>query len=226
MKTILSTLFCYSFLFVGTYASGLDTLVVVNGSVIDAFTKNPVEARIRYELLPHGNVVGLFNSSTFSFHLGMNETYLVRIQAPGFAPLRLQINGKDEDGGLIFTEIELLPNAVGTTIRLDKLIFEQGKADITQDSYQELNKLLGMLQESPSMRIRLEGHTDYRGNEQQNMKLSQLRVEAVRDYLNSKGINKRRIETKAFGGSKPVVRSDDPETQRLNRRVEVRILAN
>jgi OmpA-OmpF porin, OOP family len=225
MRLLLSTMLLLG-TWTGSWAIGLDTLVVVKGTVVHAFTKEPIEARIQYEKMPHSSVVGLINSQEFSFHMGMNEIYLLRIQAKGFAPLRFEIKGTEEDGGIIFTEIELLPNAVGTTIRLDKLIFEQGKADITEESYKELNKLLGMMQESPSMRIRLEGHTDYRGNAEQNMKLSQLRVEAVKDYLALKGINKKRIDTKAFGGSKPLVRSDDPDTQRLNRRVEVRIMAN
>jgi outer membrane protein OmpA-like peptidoglycan-associated protein len=72
----------------------------------------------------------------------------------------------------------------------------------------------------------LEGHTDYLGDAKQNMRLSEERVKAVRDYLVSNGIGKSRIKTKAFGGTQPLSRDNTPEAHRLNRRVELRILKN
>jgi OmpA-OmpF porin, OOP family len=51
-------------------------------------------------------------------------------------------------------------------------------------------------------------------------------VDAVKEYLVSKKVNKNRIKTKAFGGTSPLSRDNTPEAHRLNRRVELRILAN
>ena len=113
---------------------------------------------------------------------------------------------------------------VGDVLKLDNLIFEQGKADITSESYQELDGLVKMMKEKPSMIIQLEGHTDFHGSRTKNMELSEERVIAVKNYLIMKGIGKERIFTKAFGGSKPVTRESTPDAARLNRRVEVRIL--
>ena len=76
------------------------------------------------------------------------------------------------------------------------------------------------------MIIQLEGHTDYQGNASDNMRLSQLRVAAVKNYIVSKKIVKSRIKTKAFGGTQPLSREDTPEAHRINRRVELRILEN
>ena len=76
------------------------------------------------------------------------------------------------------------------------------------------------------MIIQLEGHTDYQGDESENMKLSKQRVEAVKDYLVSKGIKSKRIQTKAYGGTAPLSRDNTPEAHRINRRVELRILQN
>jgi outer membrane protein OmpA-like peptidoglycan-associated protein len=83
-----------------------------------------------------------------------------------------------------------------------------------------------MMLENPTMIIQLEGHTDYLGNAKENLKLSQQRVESIRGYLSEKGISKSRLKTKAFGGLQPLSRDNTPEAHRLNRRVEVRILAN
>ena len=75
-----------------------------------------------------------------------------------------------------------------------------------------------------SMQIQLEGHTDYRGSKKLNMELSQDRVSAVKEYIVGKGINSRRIKTKAFGGTRPLIRESSLEASEINRRVEVRIL--
>jgi outer membrane protein OmpA-like peptidoglycan-associated protein len=82
------------------------------------------------------------------------------------------------------------------------------------------------MHEKHHMVIQLEGHTDFRGNAQLNLELSQKRVDAVRDYLTGKGVAKHRIKTKAFGGTQPLSREDTPDAHALNRRVEVRILQN
>jgi OmpA-OmpF porin, OOP family len=76
------------------------------------------------------------------------------------------------------------------------------------------------------MVIQLEGHTDYVGDAKENMRLSQARVDAVKDHLVDLGIAKNRIKTKAFGGTVPLSREDTPEGHRMNRRVELRILEN
>jgi outer membrane protein OmpA-like peptidoglycan-associated protein len=59
-----------------------------------------------------------------------------------------------------------------------------------------------------------------------NLKLSEDRVIAVRDYLISRGVPKARVKTKAFGGSMPLSRENTEEAHKLNRRVEARILEN
>ena len=83
-----------------------------------------------------------------------------------------------------------------------------------------------MMNDNSNMVIQLEGHTDYQGDAKENAKLSQGRVDAVKSYLVSKGIQKSRIKTKAFGGTQPLSRDDTPEAHRMNRRVELRILEN
>jgi outer membrane protein OmpA-like peptidoglycan-associated protein len=111
-------------------------------------------------------------------------------------------------------------------MRLDNLIFQVGKARVSPDSYGELDLLVDMMKQNPKMVIQLEGHTDYQGDPKENMKLSQMRVDAVKSYLVSKTIKKDRVKTKAFGGTLPLSRDNTPEAHRLNRRVEVRILEN
>jgi len=114
----------------------------------------------------------------------------------------------------------------GHVMLLNNLIFRVAKSDIEPESYPELNMVVNMLNENPKMVIQLEGHTDYLGDPEKNLKLSQQRVDAVKAYLISKNINKKRVKTKAFGGTNPLSKDDTPEAHRMNRRVELRILSN
>jgi outer membrane protein OmpA-like peptidoglycan-associated protein len=106
------------------------------------------------------------------------------------------------------------------------VIFQVGRSKINEDSYSELDVVVKMMKENATMVIQLEGHTDHLGDAKENLKLSKARVESVKDYIVSKNINKSRVKTKAFGGTQPLSRDDTPESHRMNRRVELRILQN
>jgi outer membrane protein OmpA-like peptidoglycan-associated protein len=67
---------------------------------------------------------------------------------------------------------------------------------------------------------------DRKDTAKKNMILSEDRVDAVKDYLVSKGVAKNRVKTKAFGGTQPIYTGTDVKQRALNRRVEARILEN
>ncbi|MEM9859089.1 MAG: OmpA family protein [Bacteroidota bacterium] len=200
--------------------------IPVNGKIVDKFSQEPVEGRIHYESLPYGSKIGVFRGNDFSFKLEGSSEYLIKVDAEGYATYYGKVKAEDAQDGVIETIVELAPDGENKLIRLDRLIFALGKDEITEVSHDELDELAAMLEDNPEMVIQLEGHTDFRGNAKQNMRLSERRVGAVRDYLVKKGIKKKRIRTKAFGGTKPLSRSNAEDARRKNRRVEVRILAS
>ncbi|WP_185716373.1 OmpA family protein [Larkinella knui] len=112
----------------------------------------------------------------------------------------------------------------GRTYRLNNLLFKQSAYEIEPESYPELDSLVAIMTRNPTMEIELAGHTDNVGDAKLNVALSQKRVDAVKSYLINKGIASSRIQTQAYGGSKPIADNSREETKRLNRRVEVKIL--
>ncbi len=209
-----------------------DTLVHAVGKITNAETGDPVTARIRYESLPYGNRVGIINSTSFSFPMFDREHYSIVVEADGFAPAKYLLDPTAaNENNQVVRDVQLSTGSkavpvAGKVMRLDNLIFEVGKARIEPESYAELDLLVSLLRENTTIAIQLEGHTDYLGDPRANMRLSQQRVDAVRNYLAGKGISRTRIRTKAYGGSQPLSRDNTPEAHRLNRRVEVRILDN
>lgn len=220
---------------IGSFAQDTDSLIYAEGNIFNSATKEPVTARVTYMSLPYGNKIGTLNNSKFSFPMFDGEKYSITVEAVGFAPVKYMLDPAEANAERkVLKDIELTTgapangarHAIGHVMRLDNLIFQVGKSRVSSESYPELDLVVSMMKESPKMVIQLEGHTDYQGDPKENMKLSQMRVDAVKSYLSSKGVTKSRVKTKAFGGTQPLSRDNTPEAHRLNRRVELRILEN
>lgn len=219
---------------VNVFAQSADSTVVAQGKILNAETKEPIAARITYQSLPYGNKMGVINNSTYSFPMFDRERYSITVDAPGYVPAKFMLDPAEASNLSLVKDIELThgeshakkKHAVGHVMVLNNLIFEVNKNKIDPESYSELDIVVNMMRENPNMVIQLEGHTDFIGNTDKLMKLSQERVDAVKNYLTSKKVNKNRIKTKAFGGSQPLSRDNTPEAHRMNRRVELRILEN
>ncbi|MFK7809482.1 MAG: OmpA family protein [Saprospiraceae bacterium] len=105
-------------------------------------------------------------------------------------------------------------------IILKNVFFETGSADLKNTSLLELNRLKNLLNDHSNLKIRVNGHTDNVGSEEDNLKLSNNRAKAVYDYLVANGISSDRLSYKGFGETEPIADNETPENRRLNRRTE------
>jgi outer membrane protein OmpA-like peptidoglycan-associated protein len=200
-----------------------DNGIVAEGKILDARTGKGVKAKIRYSSVPTGSIFGSFNDSTFSFSIFGSAKYQVTAQAEGYNPQTVLFDPKNiNTDNKLYRDLSLTPK--GQTIILNHLIFAQGKSTIDPKSFSELDEVAQMMKENTKIEIQLEGHTDNTGSASANMDLSEKRVEAVKKYLVGQGISKKRIKTKAFGGTQPLRNEMTPEERAQNRRVEMRIL--
>ena len=114
----------------------------------------------------------------------------------------------------------------GSSVRvLQQVHFATGSATIEPDSFPMLGEIVSLLKANPSIKkMRIEGHTDNRGNADFNLDLSKRRAASVRTWLVQHGIEDGRLESEGYGLTKPID-SNDTEAGRLaNRRVEFKIL--
>ncbi|MFN0158533.1 MAG: OmpA family protein [Bacteroidota bacterium] len=109
---------------------------------------------------------------------------------------------------------------VGKAIVLDGIVFETGKSAITPESEAILEKAYNTLFQSPEIEVEIHGYTDNVGKKASNMKLSQARADAVKEWLVAKGISGDRIATKGFGPDNPIAPNDSKENKQKNRRIE------
>lgn len=97
--------------------------------------------------------------------------------------------------------------------------FDRAKSEILAVSYRELDKLADFLVQHPTRKVHIEGHTDNVGNMDKNLQLSEKRAYAVAAYLVKKGVNAKQLSAKGFGGTKPLVLSNEKKYHPENRRV-------
>jgi outer membrane protein OmpA-like peptidoglycan-associated protein len=122
------------------------------------------------------------------------------------------------------------PMVVGAKFALKNIFFDFDKATLKSSSDEELTNLVNILNNNPHIKIEIAAHTDNKGNDAYNLKLSQARAQTVVNHLIQKGIDTSRMRAKGYGETMPVASntnadgSDNSEGRKLNRRVEFEII--
>lgn len=127
-----------------------------------------------------------------------------------------------------FCQPEDLFNKIQEEINdIPTIYFDFDKSMLRSVHKQELERTAAMLKRLPTLMLYIEGHTDQRGTDDYNEKLSERRAKVVMDYLNNRGIEQNRLEYKWFGETRPIHDCNDvtctPAMHQLNRRTELRI---
>jgi outer membrane protein OmpA-like peptidoglycan-associated protein len=99
--------------------------------------------------------------------------------------------------------------------------FETGSANIKPSSYKLLDEIFESAVVAEGLKIGVYGHTDNKGSDAVNIPLSEQRADAVKIYLQRKGLKENRLEAKGYGSSKPVADNSTDEGRSKNRRVEI-----
>lgn len=112
----------------------------------------------------------------------------------------------------------------GQPVILHQVQFAQSSYVLMAESYPVLNQLVALLKQNPAQRIAISGHTDNIGDARLNLTLSEYRARQVANYLTQQGIATNRIETKGYGGERPIANNGVAIERAKNRRVEVLLL--
>lgn len=205
-----------------------ETLFAFQGRTFDAETNQPISAQIIIEntagKIPYRSISDDLTGN-FLIYVPKENTYEFSVRAPGYIAFieKLQMEPLSEENN-IYRNIYLTPIETDQVFALYNFLFERGKAILLDESYPWLEKLLSILMENPEMKIELAGHTDGLGSQKSKRNLSLRRVEKIKDYLVSFGIDGKRIETVGYGGSQPIAPNNNEENRAKNRRVEIRVI--
>lgn len=169
------------------------------------------------------------NNGKVNFSVECNKIYSIQASRTGYESGVFDVKATTISGN---TEIAAKLNPIEeiikpTEIVLNEIYFEYDKSNITQEGAFELDKLVQVLNTKPEMIIMAKSHTDNRGSDAYNLKLSERRAQATVQYVISKGIASSRISGKGFGESEPKIDCKEnctDEEHSKNRRSEFLIV--
>lgn len=206
-------------------------VTILKGVVLDAMTKEPLAADLAVidnlgnevisELKTNAATGGFLVVLTSGRNYGIRvnkETYL-------FHSENFDIP-ESQSYQEIYKEVELKKVAIGSKIVLKNIFFDFDKSTLRSESTAELERLTQLLNDLPKLQIEISGHTDNKGSDEYNKKLSHDRAKAVVDYLITKGIKAERLKFAGYGFDRPIAPNDNDAGRQLNRRTEFEIIAN
>jgi outer membrane protein OmpA-like peptidoglycan-associated protein len=204
-----------------------DNFIKIVGTVKDAITKEPVEARIDFvltEIRYRAYEESAPENGKYEFsNLLKTASFYLEVKAKGYYSQRILV--KDNQDLLFVKDFYLKPSTLGSSIILHNIAFDYGKATLKQESFPELDMLSDFLLSHPNYHVEISGHTDSVGDDYENLKLSESRAKAIIDYLAKHGfIEEQRMMHKGYGKSQPVASNDTEEGRNKNRRVELKIV--
>lgn len=207
-----------------------DAVVQITGGVYNYSDKKPISASINVQSMTDKDTVCVTydpQTGDYKLMLPAKKSYTISASKKGFMSISEPLDfTKETNFKEIKKNIYLYPIEAGQRITLNSVFFEQSKYEILPSSYPELDRIVSLMRENPTMEIMLEGHTDNQGDWNANLLLSKQRVDEVKKYLASKNINMSRIQTQGYGSTRPVSSNNSEEKRKLNRRVEFMIIKN
>lgn len=196
---------------------------VLAGTLTDTETGNPYEGIAAVIDLDNGIEIApkyLRPDGSYEFDLIKNNNYLLIITGEDF----FRVEQKFKLVGDTTMHIQT-PSIKFKKWKFASLEFEPNRANILTDMEKDLNQVALFLGDHPTAKIRISGHTDSDGNEQDNIRLSQARADAIRKYVLDKGgFRPERIEAVGYGSARPIVPELTPADKKMNRRVEFEIV--
>jgi OmpA-OmpF porin, OOP family len=198
---------------------------------------------------PGGNVVivdPVTNKTVYSGPVSADGTYsltledyqplTVKATAEGFVGKSLDFNAPADPEEETMTNPVLclvpVPPKVNETFVVQNVYYDFNKSQLKPESYPALDEIVRMMETYPDMVIELSAHTDSKGSDKYNQRLSEARARTVVEYLRSKGIAENRLQAKGYGEAMPIAPntnsdgSDNAEGREQNRRTEFKVLKN
>ncbi|EEI91939.1 OmpA family protein [Sphingobacterium spiritivorum ATCC 33300] len=205
----------------------------LQGKVFDKESTDPLgQTQVRI-FDDKGKLLSTFfaSSPTFDTELQSKLAQKIVVSKDGFMSDSLFVPAiRATKDTTLFASFKLQPvNKEGIVFVLDNIYYDFNKSDIRPDAAKVLDQLVNTMTENPTLQIELSSHTDSRGSDSYNMKLSDRRAKSAVEYIISKGIAKERLVSKGYGESKLVNECANgvkctEEQHQANRRTEVKVL--
>jgi outer membrane protein OmpA-like peptidoglycan-associated protein/tetratricopeptide (TPR) repeat protein len=210
-------------------APSIEQNTVLEGLVLDETSLQPIQATIeitdnsKSELLASFESAGATGSYLITLKPGIN--YGITVSSPEYMFHSENFNiPSDAEARRVKKDILMKKMEIGAKIVLNNIFFDFNKATLRPESVAELDRVTKLMNDTPSLKIEISGHTDNVGSAGYNQKLSGERAKAVVDYLVRQNISASRLEYEGYGMDQPIADNKTDDGRQKNRRTEFKIL--
>lgn len=220
------TLFNDTILVIDIFLTPIQKQLVLAGTVFDSNSNQAINAKVNAVYKDTQNENFNVDAINGNYEKPINGLgwYVLTASAEGYLNATDSINVESNEITPVIKDLYLKKIEVGVTVRLKNIYFDFDKTTLKSESFVELDKVVDLLKNNPSVEIEISGHTDSKGGDDYNLNLSQGRSQAVVDYLISQGIDSYRLSAQGYGETKPIDTNDTEEGRANNRRVEFTVL--
>jgi outer membrane protein OmpA-like peptidoglycan-associated protein len=185
--------------------------------------KNPIAAHVDVKKWDQGKVVYSDRIAVTrpeqEIRVPDDNDVEITADADGYLPKKVIVSRDDKEASIQLDKIEK-----GKGIVVENIHFEINEAYLRKESLNILDRMIEALNRNKKIRLEIRGHTDITGTHQHNMKLSERRADAVREYMIKNGISPERLVAVGFGPDKPIGDNKTASGRQKNRRTEFYIL--
>ena len=201
--------------------------IYVKGVVTDLISKKGLPANLELTDNASGTLINKVQTDELGHYFitlpeGKDYTFTVNRKGYLFYSSAYALSGAAPDSTYV-KNIALEPIKLATSFVFTQVLFDNNSFALLPASLPELNKLLQILEENPSMHIQISGYTDNIGKASDNLILSTNRAKSIVNYLSGKGIATERLSYKGFGSTEPIATNETAAGRALNRRTSFTI---
>jgi outer membrane protein OmpA-like peptidoglycan-associated protein/tetratricopeptide (TPR) repeat protein len=201
--------------------------IYVKGFVTDLISKKGLPANLELTDNATGTTINKVQTDELGHYFitlpeGKDYTFTVNRKGYLFYSSAYALSGAAPDSTYV-KNIALEPIKLASSFVFTQVLFDNNSFALLPASLPELNKLVQILEENPSMHIQISGYTDNVGKTSDNLILSTNRAKSIVNYLSGKGIATERLTYKGFGSTEPIATNETAAGRALNRRTSFTI---
>lgn len=210
----------------------LRELLVIKGDLVTPAGRAVDDALVTFTETTTGEVdsVRTNENGLLYFIAQPDAEYDVFLQKTGYFNFRTKVATGNDPSGIIKFDLQMDQIIIGKAIRIENIYFDLDKSAIRPDAAVELDKIVAMMKDNPTIKIELGSHTDSRGGDDYNLALSDRRARSSAAYIVSRGITQDRIVGKGYGETQLTNQCTNgircqPEEHQANRRTEFKVIS-